>query len=1185
MRVLKRSGDEEAVSFNKVLQRIRKASKGLTINPDALAQQVLSQIYDGVKTSEIDELTAQLAASLSTNHPDWGTLASNIVISNHHKKTSDRFSQVIQELSSQPKGSYIHSDLVALCSDPATAERIDSAIDYQRDYLFDYFGFKTLEKSYLLRDSKRVIKERPQHVWMRVALALWTTNLERAFETYNALSLKKFTHATPTLFNSGTPRQQLSSCFLLTMKDDSISGIYDTLKDCASISKHAGGIGLSIHKIRAKGAMIRGTNGTSNGIVPMLRNFNATARYVDQCFTPDTLVYTQTGPKNIDEIGITDKVLTSKGTYENVRLPVRHSYNGTMLELQIKNSIYPVRTTPEHQIMALTGQDIGLNYDVIRNRLDKKYATMEFHDAKDLRVGDFIAFPIPTYELDNEHISEDDCRMYGILLGDGYISKSVSGVCLNTVTKMNAQNFTREYMGKRGIHITESFDENSPNTLKLLWSTNHVGFKFTFSQLYDSAHMKTFDSAFLHLPKPKILALLQGILETDGCIGEKEITLELTSHSIIEAVRYMLLRLGGLSSGYTRNRIGNVSSYKDITTRLETAVLRIPRIPEILALFPNAPESRCFNFLRYGNILLSRIESISETEYSGVVHDFEIESPHDYVVSHMGIAHNGGGKRNGSFAIYLEPWHADIEDFLKLKLNTGMEEDRARDLFYALWISDLFMRRVEANEDWTVFCPDEAPGLDDVWGEEFEALYHKYEAEGRGRKKINAQKLWFQILDAQIETGTPYLLYKDAANAKSNQQNLGTIKSSNLCTEIIEYSSKDETAVCNLASISLPSCVVDGAFQFDELRKIVRIAVRNLNRVIDINYYPTPETERSNMRHRPVGLGIQGLADVFAMLKLDWESPAAAELNQLIFEHMYFEAVSESARIAQVEGSYSTFPGSPASKGLLQPDLWKVTPLTEKDGSLDWASLRTQVQAGLRNSLLVAPMPTASTSQILGNNECFEPFTTNIYSRRTLAGEFTVLNKYLLAELREAGLWCETLKNEIIARNGSVQGIDAIPVSIQCRYKTTWEIKQRTLIDMARDRGAFIDQSQSLNLFVADPTYSKLTSMHFYAWKAGLKTGCYYLRSKAPVVAQQFTVDPRLLSAISTGGKVAELSSDSEHESESEDEAVAPVPVSKAEVAVAPAPLTKAEERRLLLEKLAAEYAEEEAKGCAACSS
>ena len=828
MRVVKRSGDEEAVSFNKVLQRIRKASKGLTINPDVLAQQVLSQIYDGVKTSEIDELTGQLAASLSTNHPDWGTLAANIVTSNHQKKTSDKFSEVMLELSRQPKGSYIHPDLVALCADPGTAERIDREIDYQRDYLFDYFGFKTLEKSYLLRDAKRIIRERPQHVWMRVALALWKTNLDRAFETYHALSMKKFTHATPTLFNSGTPRQQLSSCFLLTMKDDSIMGIYETLKDCAAISQHAGGIGLSIHKIRAKGSIIRGTNGTSNGIVPMLRNFNATARYVDQ----------------------------------------------------------------------------------------------------------------------------------------------------------------------------------------------------------------------------------------------------------------------------------------------------------------------------------------------------------------------GGGKRNGSFAIYLEPWHADIEDFLKLKLNTGMEEDRARDLFYALWIPDLFMKRVEANVDWTVFCPDEAPGLDDVWGDAFEALYTKYEAEGRGRKKINAQKLWFQILDAQIETGTPYLLYKDAANAKSNQQNLGTIKSSNLCCEVVEYSAPDETAVCNLASISLPSCVitVEGAPQFDfaELRNIVRIAVRNLNRVIDINYYPTPETEKSNMRHRPVGLGIQGLADVFALMKYDWESPEAARLNQLIFEYMYFEAVSESARIAQSEGSYASFAGSPASQGRLQPDLWNVTPITEKEGTLDWAELRLLVKAGMRNSLLVAPMPTASTSQILGNNECFEPFTTNIYSRRTLAGEFTVLNKYLLAELRETGLWSEGLKNEIIARNGSVQGIDVIPADVQARYKTTWEIKQRILIDMARDRGAFIDQSQSLNLFVADPTYSKLTSMHFYAWKAGLKTGCYYLRSKAPVVAQQFTVDPRLLSAISSGGKVADISSDSEDdESDQEDSS----PAAAAPAPVVQQPLTKAEERRLLLERLSAEYEAEEAKGCTMCSS
>jgi ribonucleoside-diphosphate reductase alpha chain len=1099
------------------------------------------------------------------------------------------------------------------------------------------------------------------------------------------------------------------------MKDDSIMGIYETLKDCAAISQHAGGIGLSIHKIRAKGSIIRGTNGTSNGIVPMLRNFNATARYVDQCFTPDTLVRVA-DDTNIPICDVKEggDILTSLG-FRKVLKNVIHEYDGQIVQLKMDTGAV-VRVTDTHPVLAVKSHGNDMNQ--LRKAIAAKVLVPEFTDIKELEVGDYL--------ID----------------------------------------------------------------------------------------------------------------------------------------------------------------------------------------FPN----------------WNRIVEINSQPYTGQVHDFEIEAPHDYYVNGLGFAHNGGGKRNGSFAIYLEPWHADIEDFLKLKLNTGMEEDRARDLFYALWIPDLFMKRVEANVDWTVFCPDEAPGLDDVWGDAFEALYTKYEAEGRGRKKINAQKLWFQILDAQIETGTPYLLYKDAANAKSNQQNLGTIKSSNLCvapetmiltdkghkqihelenkevtlwngdawskatvrktgvnqklisvllsngaeihctpyhkflvrdsykdkdtlkeckridaselvegmklakcdlplvegnatedipfpythgffcgdgtyhtqssgnrypavalygekkklmsyleirsttgvetaqglvncllptdlaekyyvpmnaslrcrlewfaglldadgtvahngdneslqigsinfefldnirlmlqtlgiqskvtrafdarqtllpdgkggrklyecqplwrllvsstslyrldalgldckrlvikgnkpqrnaeqfvtvvsvtdmgrtddtycfneplnhagifngiltgncTEIIEYSAPDETAVCNLASISLPSCVVtaDGvkSFDFDELRKIVSIAVRNLNRVIDINYYPTPETEKSNMRHRPVGLGIQGLADVFALLKYDWESAEAARLNQLIFEYMYFEAVSESARIAQVEGSYSTFAGSPTSQGRLQPDMWNVVPITEKEGTLDWASLRLQAQAGMRNSLLVAPMPTASTSQILGNNECFEPFTTNIYSRRTLAGEFTVLNKYLLAELREAGLWSEGLKNEIIARNGSVQGIEAIPADVQARYKTTWEIKQRTLIDMARDRGAFIDQSQSLNLFVADPTYSKLTSMHFYAWKSGLKTGCYYLRSKAPVVAQQFTVDPRLLSAISSGGKVADLSSDSEDDDSEDDEGDTPLaPVGASAPVTSQQPLTKAEERRLLLERLSAEYEAEQAKGCTMCSS
>ena len=765
MQVVKRDGSKEDVSFDKVLNRIKKSAEGLEVNPTLIAQRTLMRIYDGVKTTELDELAAQLSISLVTTHMDYGALASRIIISNHHRNTKPSFVEVIGQLASQVHSStgksmnYISEELQAVVT--AFGPAIDAKLDFERDYLIDYFGFKTLEKQkYLMRTAAGQVLERPQHLWMRVSLALWGTHalatgsLERAFETYDLLSQKYFIHATPTNFNAGSPRQQLSSCYLLAMDSDSIAGIYKTLADCAQISKYAGGIGLHIHNIRAKGSHIAGNGGTSTGIVPMLRNFNATARYVDQ-----------------------------------------------------------------------------------------------------------------------------------------------------------------------------------------------------------------------------------------------------------------------------------------------------------------------------------------------------------------------GSKRNGSFAIYLEPWHADIEDFLRLKLNTGTEEERARDLFYGLWIPDLFMERVESGGNWTLFCPSEAPGLADVWGDEFKALYEKYEAEGKGRKTVEAQKLWFKILDSQIETGTPYLLYKDAANGKSNQQNLGTIKSSNLCVEIIEYSDPTETAVCNLASLALPTFVNQKLrkFNFDKLREVVRVAIRNLNRVIDINFYPTPETKKSNMRHRPVGLGVQGLADVFAMLKMSWEGEAAAELNQRIFEHMYYAALETSADIATEEGTYETYAGSPVSKNILQPDMWGVKPYTEEDGTLDWAGLRTKIAvAGQRNSLLIAPMPTASTSQILGFNECIEPFTSNIYTRRTLAGEYIIVNRYLMRELQILGLWNETLKQHIIARNGSVQGIDEIPKSIQERYKTSWEIKQKTLIDMAAARGAFVCQSQSLNLFVADPTYAKLTSMHFYAWKKGLKSGLYYLRTRAPVMAQKFTVDPEL---------------------------------------------------------------------------
>ncbi|HYV92159.1 MAG TPA: ribonucleoside-diphosphate reductase subunit alpha [Chitinophagales bacterium] len=752
MFVIKRDGRTETVKFDKITARIEKLCYGLSpehVEPIMVAKRVIEGIYDGVTTTELDNLAAETAATMTVRHPDYALLASRIAVSNLHKNTKKSFTQAMRDLYNyrNPKSGknspMIADDVMEIIE--KNADFLDSSIIYDRDYHFDYFGFKTLEKSYLLKVEGRVA-ERPQHMFMRVALGIHKEDIDAAIETYNLMSERWFTHATPTLFNSGTPKPQMSSCFLLTMKEDSIEGIYNTLKSCALISQSAGGIGLSIHNIRATGSYIRGTNGESNGIIPMLRVFNDTARYVDQ----------------------------------------------------------------------------------------------------------------------------------------------------------------------------------------------------------------------------------------------------------------------------------------------------------------------------------------------------------------------GGGKRKGSFAIYLEPWHADVFEFLELKKNHGKEEMRARDLFYALWIPDLFMKRVKENGMWSLFCPNEAPGLADVWGTAFEELYEKYEAEGRARKKIRAQELWFAIIESQIETGTPYLLYKDACNAKSNQQNLGTIKSSNLCTEIIEYTSPDEIAVCNLASVALPRFVREGKFDFEKLNEVTQVATRNLNKIIDRNYYPVEEARRSNMRHRPIGLGVQGLADALILLRMPFDSDEARQLNRDIFEAIYFAALTASKDLAKQHGPYETFEGSPVSKGIFQFDMWDVVP----GDRWDWESLREEVkQFGVRNSLLVAPMPTASTSQILGNNECFEPYTSNIYTRRTLSGEFIIVNKHLLKDLVKLGIWDQSLKDQIITANGSVQNIPEIPKSIQELYKTVWEIRQKVIIDMAVDRGAFIDQSQSLNLFMENATVSKITSMHFYAWEKGLKTGMYYLRTKAAADAVKFTVE------------------------------------------------------------------------------
>ena len=770
MFVAKRDGRKEPIMFDKITARIRKLNYGLNplVDPVRVAMRVIEGLYDGVTTSELDNLAAEIAATMTTTHPDYAKLAARISVSNLHKNTKKSFSETMTDLyvyvnpRTGKKAPLLSDEVYKIIQ--KNADKLDSSIIYNRDFGYDFFGFKTLERSYLLKLNGNIV-ERPQHMLMRVSIGIHLDDIEAALETYQLMSKRYFTHATPTLFNSGTPKPQMSSCFLLTMKDDSIDGIYDTLKQTAKISQSAGGIGLSIHNVRATGSYIAGTNGTSNGIVPMLRVFNDTARYVDQ----------------------------------------------------------------------------------------------------------------------------------------------------------------------------------------------------------------------------------------------------------------------------------------------------------------------------------------------------------------------GGGKRKGSFAIYVEPWHADIFDFLELKKNHGKEEMRARDLFYAMWTPDLFMKRVEENAEWTLMCPNECPNLFALHGDEFEALYLKYEKEGKGRKTIKARDLWEKILESQIETGTPYMLYKDSANRKSNQKNLGTIRSSNLCTEILEYTSPDEIAVCNLASIALPMFVKDGEFDHQTLFDVTVRVTKNLNRVIDRNYYPVKEAENSNFRHRPVGLGVQGLADVFIMLRLPFTSDTAKQLNQDIFETLYFAAVTASAEEAKKDGPYQTYKGSPISKGEFQHNLWGIKD-EELSGRWDWVKLRKTVKKqGVRNSLLVAPMPTASTSQILGNNECFEPYTSNIYTRRVLSGEFIVVNKHLLEDLVDRGLWNEDMKQELMQNNGSVQNIDGIPDDLKELYRTVWEMSMKDIIDMSRQRGYFIDQSQSLNLFMEGATMAKLTSMHFYGWKSGLKTGMYYLRTKSAVDAIKFTLDTKSKAEIEKDKEVTKV--------------------------------------------------------------
>lgn len=1124
MYVTKRNGNREIVSFDKILNRIKKLGKeahfgkeaDIKINYTTLVMKVIDQLYDGISTTKIDELSAEQCASMASIHPDYNVLAGRITVSNHHRNTTDSFVTAMTQLYSYQDKHDKHSPLVSqelydiVLAHPLELEAI---IDYERDYLIDYFGLKTLERAYLMKVNK-VSVERPQHMWLRVSIGIHGQDLVKIKETYDLMSQKYFTHATPTLFNAGTPHPQLSSCFLLAMENDSIEGIYNTLKDCALISKWAGGIGLHIHNIRASGSHIRGTNGSSNGIVPMLKVFNNTAKYVDQCVNPETIIYTTQGPKQIQHcIAGETEIYNLNGDVEIIQNVLEHSYDGEILEIETMHSIHPLQITPEHPIYVLRGQQKGLNYKVIKNRLEKKICDFEWTEAKELNTNDMIVYPIPKFERDISTISQDDCYVYGVILGDGCMSNKTdtSGyISVHTTNKKHIVDFMVNYFNSRCVDYNVDIDGN---TTKIRWN-RCIHLPFRYNDCYDENKQKRVQHRWLNLPIEKSKHILKGLLDTDGC-SKGELVFDSTSYNLIESVRFLTMKMGVLTSGYIRDRLGqsHETDRGTIENKKISYCLRIPKTPEICDLMKiQYDEKQFFKFMRFGDMLLSRIQNISDSTYTGVLYDLQMGKQHDYLL-HNGLVHNGGGKRNGSFAIYLEPWHADIENFLQMRKNHGDEDLKARDLFYALWIPDLFMERVKADGQWTLMCPDECPGLADVYGDEFKELYTKYETSGKGRRSVKARELWFQVMDAQMETGTPYLCYKDAANKKSNQQNVGTIKSSNLCSEIIEYSDKDESAVCNLASLALPAFVntsnPDSPFiDYEKLHEVTKVVTYNLNKVIDVNYYPTEKTRRSNMRHRPIGVGVQGLADVFMLMNIAFTSDEAKLINKRIFETIYHAAVESSCELAEVEGPYETFAGSPASKGQLQFDLWNVDP-TASEQRYDWNTLKQKVQQiGLRNSLLLAPMPTASTSQILGYNECIEPITSNIYNRRTLAGEFILANKYLMNDLIKLDLWNEKIKNNIIANHGSVQHIDVIPQDIRDKYKTVWEIPMRTLIDMAAERGAFICQSQSLNLWLEDPNYSNLTSMHFYAWQKGLKTGIYYLRRRARYQAQQFTIEP-----------------------------------------------------------------------------
>jgi ribonucleoside-diphosphate reductase alpha chain len=1090
MRVIKRDGSSEHVSFDKVLHRIRRAAHGLSVNPDVLAQQVLSQIYDGVKTEEIDDLTSQVAASLSTNHPDWATLAGRIAISNHQKKTNPSFCEVMLILANQQKlgetVSFIHDKIINLCKS-SQREVIDKAIRHERDFDFDYFGFKTLERSYLLRDANRNIIERPQHLWMRVALGLWPDNWEYALETYEMLSQKKFTHATPTLFSAGTPREQLSSCFLVAMSDDSIQGIFKTLSDCANISKYAGGIGVHIHNIRARGASIRGTNGVSDGIAPMLRVFNNTARYVNQGGRRNGSFAIYLEPWHADIEDFLKLKLPTGAEEERARdlfyaLWIPDLFMKRVEEDGMWSLFCPDEAPGLADVWGEKFEELYLKYEQegrVRKQVSAQKLWFQVLDTQMESGTPYLVYKDAANRKSNQQNVGTIKSSNLCVAPETYILTDKGQFQIyelenQEVNVWNGEKWSRTIVRKTGEN-QKIISVRLSNGAEIQCTPYH---KFIIRNGYtDKKHLQK--ATRIHASELKEgmklakcdLAIIEGNADED--------------------IHYPYTHGFFCGDGTTCK---NYSKIKDI--KICSLYGEKKKLIEHLAI-----EAFSGNEDAQGRYNIKLAQEIPDKYY--VPMNASLKCRLEWLAG-LFDADGCVVENCDNESLQLASIHLDFLDNIRLMLQTLGVQSKVVKLHEArqtLMPDGKGGRKLfDCQPIWRILIS--SSGLYRLANLGFNC--HRLEFVKR-KPQRNAEQ--FVTVESVIDEGR----YDDTYCFNEPENHAGIFNGvlTGNCSEIIEYSDKNETAVCNLASLSLPAFVQNNTFNFEELRRVTKVAIRNLNKVIDINFYPTPETERSNMRHRPVGLGIQGLADVFAMLKMDWESQEALQLNQLIFEHIYFAAVEQSIEIAKEEGPYETFAGSPISQGKLQPDLWNITPITEKNGELDWATLRERVKGGVRNSLLLAPMPTASTSQILGNNECFEPFTSNLYTRRTLAGEFIMVNKYLLKELMDLGIWSDTIKQEMVMKNGSVQGITAIPDEIQKRYKTAWELKQKFLIDMAAGRGAFVCQSQSLNLFVADATYAKLTSMHFYAWKAGLKTGCYYLRTKAPVMAQKFTVDPR----------------------------------------------------------------------------